>query len=328
MASSNLSDLLKEYEHKRFVAELDLEKRKRDLYAMIPRFEEIEKEINTLGFKAASSILTGSNKPKDFNTRLGELKREKKKLLKEHGYNSSYLEPNYECKICKDTGYVDNANRVMCSCLKQKLLDLSYVNSNISNLSKQNFANFNERIFSNKVDKDKYGSNISPRENILDIKEKCLKFVDEFDNPDTKNLLFSGAVGLGKTYMSSCIASEIIKKGKTVLYQTAPILIESIIDYKFSNNKRNEGNIYKDALETDLLIIDDFGTQYQSSVNYSSFFDIINSRILGYHGKPVKTIISTNMDIIDIFDYDERIGSRIAEHYDIFKFFGDDMRLK
>lgn len=327
MANSSLSDLLKEYEHKRYVAELDLEKRKRDLYAMIPRFEEIEKEINMLGFKTAASILTGTAKTKAFDKKLSELKREKKALLKEHGYNSSYLEPNYECKICKDTGYVGTSGE-MCSCLKQRLLDLSYLNSNIANLSKENFANFNEKVFSNKVDKDAYGCAVSPRENILDIKAKCIKFIDEFDNPDTKNLFFTGNIGLGKTYMSSCIAGEMIKKGKTVLYQTAPILLDSVIDYKFSNNKNVTENIYKDVLEADLLIIDDFGADSINSAKYDVLFDVINSRILGVHGKAVKTIISTNLDIVDIFNFDERIGSRIAGYYDIFRFFGEDIRMK
>lgn len=99
----------------------------------------------------------------------------------------------------------------MCSCLKQKLLNISYNKSNMTNLSKENFENFNQNIFSNEISTN---FNISPKQNILNIKQKCIEFVNDFDNPNSKNLLFTGNTGLGKTYMSNCIANELIKKGK------------------------------------------------------------------------------------------------------------------
>lgn len=133
----------------------------------------------------------------------------------------------------------------------------------------------------------------------------------------------------GKTFMSNCIASELLKKGKTVLYQTAPVLLESVIDYKMSKQKNYENNIYKSVLETDLLIIDDLGTETLNSMKLSELFTIINTRILNLNKKVTKTIISTNLDIKKIFEnYEERIGSRIAGYYDIYCFFGDDIRFK
>ena len=133
----------------------------------------------------------------------------------------------------------------------------------------------------------------------------------------------------GKTFMSNCIAQEILKKGKTVLYQTAPILLESVIDYKMDHNKNVTDNIYKSILETDLLIIDDLGTESLNSMKLSELFTILNSRILNLNNKITKTIISTNLNINDIFkNYEERIGSRIAGYYDIYYFFGDDLRFK
>ena len=129
--------------------------------------------------------------------------------------------------------------------------------------------------------------------------------------------------------MSNCIAQEILKKGKTVLYQTAPILLESVIDYKMNRNKNVTDNIYKSILETDLLIIDDLGTENLNSMKLSELFTILNSRILNLNNKITKTIISTNLNINDIFkSYEERIGSRIAGYYDIYYFFGDDLRFK
>ena len=127
--------------------------------------------------------------------------------------------------------------------------------------------------------------------------------------------------------MSNCIAKELLKKSKTVLYQTAPVLLESVIDYKMSKQKNYSENILKSVLESDLLIIDDLGTESLNSMKLSELFNIINTRILNLNQKITKTIISTNLNIQDIFrNYEERIGSRIAGFYDIYCFFGDDLR--
>ena len=132
--------------------------------------------------------------------------------------------------------------------------------------------------------------------------------------------------------MSNCIAAELLKRGKTVLYQTAPVLLESVIDYKFNKNKNynnSNNNIYKSVLETDLLIIDDLGTENLNSMKLSELFTILNTRILNLNNKITKTIISTNLNINEIFEnYEERIGSRIAGYYDIYCFFGDDLRFR
>lgn len=129
--------------------------------------------------------------------------------------------------------------------------------------------------------------------------------------------------------MSNCIADELLKNGKTVLYQTAPVLLESVIDYKMSKQKDSYDNIYKSVLETDLLIIDDLGTETLNSMKLSELFTILNTRILNLNKKITKTIISTNLNIKDIFNnYEERIGSRIAGYYDIYYFFGDDLRFR
>lgn len=129
--------------------------------------------------------------------------------------------------------------------------------------------------------------------------------------------------------MSNCIASELLKKGKTVLYQTAPVLLESIIGYKMSKQKNESENVYKSSLEADLLIIDDLGTESLNSMKLSELFTILNARLLNLNNKVTKTIISSNLNINDIFNhYEERIGSRIAGYYDIYCFFGEDLRFK
>ena len=129
--------------------------------------------------------------------------------------------------------------------------------------------------------------------------------------------------------MSNCIANELLKKGKTVLYQTSPVLLESVIDYKMSKNKSSLDNIYNSVLNCDLLIIDDLGTESLNSMKLSELFTILNTRILNLNNKITKTIISTNLDLNDIFRiYEERIVSRIIGYYDIYRFFGEDLRFK
>lgn len=129
--------------------------------------------------------------------------------------------------------------------------------------------------------------------------------------------------------MSNCIAQELLKKGKTVLYQTAPVLLESVIDYKMNKQKNLSDNIYDSILTADLLIIDDLGTETVNTMKISELFTILNTRILNFNNRITKTIISTNLSIKDIFNiYEERIGSRIAGYYDIYYFFGDDLRFK
>ena len=333
MSSEILSTLLSEYEQKKRKADLDLENRKEELYNKIPRLREIETELNSFAINTAKSILKGdSSSLDDLNKKVSDLKEEKIKILKENNISENFLKPYYECQTCKDTGYIqeDSGKSTLCPCLKQKLLDISYNKSNMSNLSKENFDTFNPNIFSDKIDSKKYGLNISPRQNILSIREKCADFVMTFEDPNGKNLLFTGNTGLGKTFMTNCIANELIKKGKNVLYQTAPVLLETVIDNKMNKYKTSsQDDFYKNVLEADLLIIDDLGTECLNSMKLSELFTILNTRLLNLNNKITKTIISTNLSINNIFkNYEERIGSRIAGFYDIYYFFGDDLRFR
>ena len=332
MATKNLEFLLTEYEQKRRKADMDLEKRKNDLYQEYPELEKIEDSLNTAAIKKTKAILNNNNEEvEDTKCEIEDLKKKKQDFLKTKNIEEIFLEPDYDCKICKDTGYINKDGKsVMCNCLKQRLLDLSYNQSNLANIKKENFENFNINLFSDKVDVDKYKIKCSPRKNIENIKKASINFIDNFDNLDEKNLLFLGNTGLGKTYMTNCIANELLKKGKTVLYQTAPVLIETIIDNKFNKYKnQNADEFYNNILNVDLLIIDDLGTENINTMTVNELFTIINARILNLNNKPTKTIISTNLSIEQIFKiYEERIGSRLAGYYNIYQFFGEDLRLK
>lgn len=132
-------------------------------------------------------------------------------------------------------------------------------------------------------------------------------------------------LAFGKSFLSDCIAYELLKKGKTVLYQTSPVMLDAIIDYRF--NKNNTAAIYDSILNVDLLIIDDLGTETLNSMKFTELFNVINTRLLNQNNRITKTIISTNLNLQDLrAKYDERIFSRFVGSYNICRFFGDDIR--
>lgn len=327
MNESNLKTILNEYEKKRIYKINELENKKQHLYNKLPRLQEIDYELSSLSISTAKNLLMSNNKNliTNLNNTINKLKEEKKDLLKSVGKDESYLCVDYDCKLCNDTGYItQDFQTVKCNCLKQKIFDLEYNKSNIFNLSNQNFSNFKSTVYSDIVDKSKYKSDKSPRENIEIIKKICINFINNFDNIKEKNLLFTGNTGLGKTFLSSCIANELLKRGKTVLYQTSPIMFDAIIDYRFG---KTSSNIYNNLLDVDLLIIDDLGTECMNNMKFTELFNIINSRLLNQNNKCTKTVISTNLNLQNLFQsYDERIVSRFIGNYNICRFFGEDIR--
>ncbi len=203
---------------------------------------------------------------------------------------------------------------------------LILINQIFGNLDKENFDNFDLSLYSDQVDEKKYNAKISPRKNIENIKQIAHNFIEDFNNPDGKSLLFTGNTGLGKTFLSNCIAKEILAMGKTVLYQTAPIMLDNIVDYKFG--KTDDSDIYDNVMNVDLLIIDDLGAETCNSIKITELTNIINSRILNQNRHVTKTIISTNLNVNNLLaTYNERIFSRLAMHYSFCRFFGDDIRL-
>lgn len=322
-----LKQLLTEYDSKRMRALSDLEGRKQHLREASTEYVSLEKNMQDVSLASLKAMLTSSEDEKEKNLqslqkKTVEISEKKNKLLSDLNLPSDYLVPHFECDICKDTGYVENR---LCSCIKQKLYDIEYNKSNVGNIEHENFNNFKLDVYSNEPNPGIYGSQISPRENIRKICTISKRFVENFDSPEEKNLMFLGPTGLGKTFLSNCIAKELLDKGKTVLYQTAPVMLDSIIKSKFDNTS----SLMDHILDVDLLIIDDLGTETMNNMKFTELFNIINTRLLNQNHKITKTIISTNMDMKDIFAvYDERIGSRIIGNYNVCRFFGDDIRMR
>ena len=334
MDNSLLKQVLKEYEYKRTKRTIEVEEKKKELLKVNPRLAEIESELSLNSVQTLNAMLVADSKERD--ALLSTLKKKNSALIKEKNdflknllKDNNYLNPQFDCKLCKDTGYVTKDGITsMCSCLKQKIFDIAYNKSNMGNLERENFSNFNIRIFSDKPDKEKYKSDISPRENINIIREKAKNFIDNFDDPEEKNLIFTGNTGVGKTFLTNCIANELLKLGKTVLYQTAPVMFDEINDAKFGREYA-KFDLYENILNVDLLIIDDLGTEKITDSKITELFTIINTRLLNQNHKITKTIISTNLNVDELFQtYTTRIGSRLAGNYRFLRFFGDDLRFK
>ena len=149
----------------------------------------------------------------EYKLKYVELIKEKENILKKLGKSSNEFEPAFECRFCNDTGYVlKNNNYIMCSCLKQKILNIEYNKSNIGNLNKENFKTFDISKYSDEINSLKYKSDISPRQNILIIKDICMNFINNFDNPEEKNLLFTGNTGLRKNFPFKLYCQRNIRK--------------------------------------------------------------------------------------------------------------------
>lgn len=319
-----LKNILSDYERKRDRAILEQKIRKQKVHNKIPRIKAIDEEIMEIGLSMSRAIIENPESYRgdleDIKTHMERLKMEKAYLLTENNIPVDYLDIQYECMECEDTGYLLNGSR--CNCLVQTLINKAYDMSNIKTvLKKENFDTFNINIFPDEIYE---GESISPRENMKNISGICVDFVNNFDNRNDENLLFYGSTGLGKTFMSNCIAKALLDMNKIVIYQTAFKILEIIERRRFGRDvDRFEDYEYDLLFSSDLLIIDDLGTELSNAFTNAEIFNIVNTRLLG--GK--KTIISTNLTPKEISDtYTDRVFSRVLEKFIPLKFYGPDLR--
>lgn len=308
-----------EFEKKRTQKEIDQNKRKQEIYKLFPRLEEIANELNYMGIELAKSISTdpgNMNKIKAFEKKTQELVEERKDILVKSGYSKDYLEIEYDCPICCDMGMIEQE---ICSCFTKALIRKYYQQSNLDKvLSIENFDTF--RLDCYDEDKNKFG--VSPRLNIQNIYLMAVNFVENFDS-QYENLYLYGNSGLGKTFISHCIAKELLDKGKSVIYQTATDLIDSIRRNKFNQNI--QVNTLNYLYQCDLLIIDDLGTENLTEFANNELFNLLNKRLMDQKSN----VISTNLSLKELQKrYSTRLTSRIIGNFTFLKFIGDDIRLK
>jgi len=313
---------MREYDLVQAEKRLELEARKDKIYKKVPRILEIDQEISLTGIRAAKSALSpnGLLTSRLEREKSAALKAEKAKLFKQYNIPDNYLEIQYECHICKDTGY---NNSKKCKCFKLKQVDKHYELSNLKQtLKDENFDMFDFGLFS---DEKVEGFPVSPRVNMQKIFTACNNFTKDFLTKGT-NIIFSGGAGLGKTFMCRCIAKDVMDAGHYAIYVTAPDMFKEIEAYKFSDNKTTEmAEAIGMLIDVDLLIIDDLGSEFNTVITSTELFNIINSRMI----TKKSTVISTNLSEIDLQRiYSDRLFSRFIGNYEIFYFFGDDIRIK
>lgn len=300
-----------------------LDERTLEVYKACPKIKEVEDEIINLSITNAPLIIQlGTNALQTYKDKLDELIAKRISLLHELGHPADYLDELYDCPICKDTGIV---NGEQCICFKKKAIEMFYLQSNLKNVLKQeNFHNFSFEWYSKDIADSTTG--LTPYNNMQKIVTICKEFIRTFDS-SFNNLLFFGDTGVGKTFLSNCIACDILNSSHSVIYLTAIELFDIFAEHDFSYNKFNDigetMNSY--IIDCDLLIIDDLGTELSNSFTNSKLFYCINDRIL----KQKSTIISTNLSIRDLAsNYSERIFSRISSSYTMLKLHGSDIRVQ
>ncbi len=322
MIRSLIIETIEEYQQMRDENEKVLRMRKEELKEKFPRLAEIEMEMKTLGIKIIKASQSNPEKIQVLINQLREesidLQMERSEILASNGYPVDYLELKYHCPHCQDTGYIGSKR---CKCFEQRLIDKAYTQSNLHNLlEKENFDTFRMDYYSdNKEDNNE----TSPRRNMEGILLASINYANDFEKHD-KNLFFYGSPGLGKTFLSHAIAKDILEKGHIVLYQTASDLIDFIRNNKFDQSNESDPMMER-IFHSDLLIIDDLGTEHLTEFAKMELFNVINKRLL--RGKNM--VISTNLSLRELQEkYPNRLTSRILGHFQLYKFYGEDIRLK
>lgn len=285
----------------------------------IPEIGEINAQLAKTGVKILNVITSGENvsvKMREMKEKNLQAQKMIKSLLVQNGYPEDYLNIRYTCEKCADTGFSDGER---CDCLNTLVAKLSAQKMNAdSQIKLCSFETFNLNYYQ--------GSNAQETAEIREIMSKimlyCQKYAQNF-SLSSRNILMFGKTGLGKTHLSLSIANTILKNGFNVLYDSALNYLRRIEREHFG---RDTG--YTDTLETllsaDLLILDDLGSEFDTSFYISTIYNIINTRI----NRGIPTIISTNLNHEDIQrKYDDRIVSRLFALYDCLEFKGTDIRL-
>ncbi len=310
MALSNvqIDQILREYDDVRREERDALDRRREYVYANVDGYRDLDHKAGMIAVSYAERLFSGEPGAKEkMDAEIATVARDKKALLVSAGLSEDYLEMQYHCPLCKDTGYIDN--REKCRCLKEKELNILYSQSKIQNmLKRENFETLSYEFFE--------GQQLEEYQKTVEVSKT---FVDQFDRK-YQNLMFIGTVGCGKTFLTNCIAKELIDSFHSVIYFSAPQLFDALADATFNNKGSRTA---ADLNECDLLIIDDLGTELTNSFVGSSLFSLLNER----HMREKSTLISTNLGMGELADrYSHRTASRFISNYDICVMSGPDIR--
>ena len=297
--------------------------RREQIYKKLPRIEEIERRLSEIGAQVSMSILkgeSGSEEVAALSQRSLDLQEEEKRLLIQNGFSPEALKPQFHCEKCSDTGYIElDAKTIFCDCYKKLLNDTACDQlSAVSPLKLSTFDSFKLNCYSDRPD----AQGRVPRDRMSKIFNYCRSYADTFSEK-SKSILMRGSTGLGKTHLSLAIANEVLQKGFSVVYVSAPDIIHKLEREHFSGNYEGEEDSFKTLMSCDLLIIDDLGTEFKTQFSVSAIYNIFNSRHLSE--KPI--IMNTNLPFADLEDiYSARFTSRVMGCCDDLEFIGSDLR--
>lgn len=279
----------------------------------VPELEEIQRKLSQIGLKISKVFLYGEDKQAEIEKlkkQSLELQQQKKDVLVSKGYDENALEVQYNCPHCKDTGFIKNR---LCSCHRELLKDIE--RGNLEKLVPLKDCTFESFV----IDEKFYpGNAFQKTEKIFN---SCRQYAIGF-TPASKNVLFLGGVGVGKTHLSLAIANVVINRGYSVVFGTSQNIVSDLQSEEFNDGR--EQQYYKRAvLNCDLLVIDDLGTEVLNPSRVAILYNIINSRLLS----KLPTIITTNFTLDELEEkYDQRIFSRITGEYKNLTIDGNDVR--
>lgn len=291
-----------------------------EAYQQIPRLREIDRQLRQT---MAATIQAAFTKGEDVHAAMEQVKQENQRLQQERkdlieaNFRLGWLDESPVCSHCGGSGYIGST---MCRCLTELCLDEQKKELTLLSGSDASFDKFRLEYYDDKVDPN-LGANIrTVMAKTLDI---CVQYTRNFGtNPG--NLLFSGDTGLGKTFLSACIAKEVATQGYSVAYESAVHLLTNMERAKFENDEDARAKVQR-YTDCDLLIIDDLGTEIMGQFTLTALYTLINDRILS--GKA--TIISTNLTTDGIARrYNPQIASRLRGNFRRVAFVGEDIRLK
>ena len=312
--------IMREYSRRQSQVQHVLEEHRREAFAKVPRLLEIDQTVAGLSAERIRSMLSGKPGSVDeLKEEVAALAAERTALLLKNDFPADYLEPHYFCPACQDTGYIDGHK---CACFKKAEIELLYTQSNLAEiLQKENFDHFSFEWYSDTMKNEATG--LPARDTAKRAYDMARNFVRDFDSR-FQNLFLYGSTGVGKTFLSHCIAHDLLESSHCVLYFSAFDLFDRLAQTAFSRKSETDpGEEF--ILDCDLLIIDDLGTELTNSFVSSQLFLCINERI----ARRKSTIISTNLKLEDFSStYSERTFSRIASNYQMIKLIGNDIRIQ
>lgn len=320
MALNNMQyeSIMKGYEQVRERNRKILSDRRDEVYQAIPELEELERSVGSISVAHAKSLLFGEEDALEkLRASLSEIAGRRSSLLSAADFPADYLEPVYDCPDCRDSGYVErpDGSKEKCHCFRRQEIALLYEQSNIQDMiSRENFSTLSYSYYE--------GEDLEHFTRAVKI---CKDFVQNFIQ-DYQNLFFYGTVGTGKSFLSGCVAEQLLRQGHSVIYFSASSLFDTLAKYAFqSKEKESLSGFYQDLYNCELLIIDDLGTEVTNAFVTSQLFACLNERNL----RKRSSIISTNLSLEELRDrYSDRIFSRITSNYSLCKLTGPDIRLR